>query len=217
MTSEQSGTAQGVPAVVLASGSPRRRELLGGLGVTFTVQVSGEPEDSPETDPARLAAELARLKGRAVAVHHRSAVVLAADTVVAVGGTLLGKPADAAENAAFLRQLSGRTHEVLTGVAVLHAGQEQIEVARTEVTFRSLSATEIEYYAATGEGLDKAGGYGVQGVGAALIERLNGEYTNVVGLPLGVTIRLLRACGVPVWGALEPDPLATGLLETGGA
>ncbi|GGR44484.1 Maf-like protein [Deinococcus seoulensis] len=191
------------PRVVLASGSPRRRELLGGLGVTFEVIVSGEDEDSTQTDPRALAAELALLKGRSVARAHPDAVVLAADTVVAVGADLLAKPATAAENEAFLRQLSGRTHDVYTGVAALRGAAESVEVARTRVTFRALNDAEIAHYAATGEGLDKAGGYGIQGLGMALVERLDGEYSNVVGFPLSVVIRLLRGCGVPVWGSLD--------------
>ncbi|WP_371864444.1 Maf family nucleotide pyrophosphatase [Deinococcus kurensis] len=200
MTPVETGTP-GVP-VVLASGSPRRRELLTGLGVPFTVQVSGEPEDSREADPARLAAELALLKGRAVARGAEGAVVIAADTVVAVGGELLAKPESAQENEVFLRRLSGRTHEVFTGVAVLSGDSEVVEVARTAVTFRTLLPEEIAYYAASGEGLDKAGGYGIQGLGMALVERLEGEYSNVVGFPLSVVTRLLRGAGVPVWGTL---------------
>ncbi|MBZ9712042.1 Maf family nucleotide pyrophosphatase [Deinococcus multiflagellatus] len=206
MTPQGSGAGDAGPQVILASGSPRRRELLGLLGVRFTVQVSGEAEDSSDTDPARLAAELARLKGRAVARTAPGAVVLAADTVVAIEGELLGKPADRAENEAFVRRLSGRTHEVFTGVAVLQGGREQVEVARTAVTFRALSDAEIAYYAATGEGLDKAGGYGIQAVGMALVARVDGEYANVVGLPLTVTTRLLRAAGVPVWGQAAGVP-----------
>lgn len=189
--------------VILASGSPRRRELLTSLGVPFEVVVSGADEDSPETDPQRLAGELALLKGREVAAQHPDAVVIAADTVVAVGGRLLAKPADAAENAAFLRALSGRTHDVFTGVAVLHGRQEWLEVPRTAVTFRDLSDAECHYYAASGEGLDKAGGYGIQHLGAALVEWVEGEYSNVVGFPLSVVIRLLRQAGVPVWGEVQ--------------
>ncbi|WP_373290867.1 Maf family nucleotide pyrophosphatase [Deinococcus radiotolerans] len=198
----QPGTGAADAPVVLASGSPRRRELLSGLGVPFTVQVSGEPEDSREADPERLAAELALLKGRAVAREAAGAVVIAADTVVAVGADLLAKPESAAENEVFLRRLSGRTHDVFTGVAVLSGGSEAVEVARTAVTFRTLLPEEIAFYAASGEGLDKAGGYGIQGLGMALVERLDGEYSNVVGFPLSVVTRLLRAAGVPVWGTL---------------
>ncbi|MFC4639286.1 Maf family nucleotide pyrophosphatase [Deinococcus hohokamensis] len=200
----------GHPDVVLASGSPRRRELLGSLGVPFEVVISGEDENSPETDPARLAAELALLKGRSVAALRPDALVLAADTVVACDGQLLAKPADAAENEAFLRVLSGRTHQVFTGVAALHGQDETVEVACTDVTFRALTDAEMAFYAASGEGLDKAGGYGIQALGASLVCHLSGEYTNVVGFPLSVVIRLLRGGGVPVWTA-EPAPGETGV------
>jgi septum formation protein len=200
------------PQVILASGSPRRRELLGNLGVAFRVVVSGEPEDSPETDPARLAAELATLKARAVAALHPDAVIVAADTVVAVDGQLLGKPADAAENRAFLEALAGRTHQVLTGVAVQSAAGLTCEVERTDVTFRPLTAQEIAYYAATGEGLDKAGGYGIQSVGMALVSGIQGDYSNVVGFPLTLVTRLLRGAGVPVWGQLNSAASAAASL-----
>ena len=193
----------GHPDVVLASGSPRRRELLGSLGVPFQVVVSGEDENSAETDPARLAAELALLKGRSVAGMHPESVVLAADTVVACEGVLLAKPADIAENEAFLRVLSGRSHQVFTGVAALRGAEEQVEVARTDVTFRPLTDAEISFYARSGEGMDKAGGYGIQALGASLVSRVEGEYTNVVGFPLRVVITLLRRAGVPVWGEVH--------------
>ncbi|WP_084050853.1 Maf family nucleotide pyrophosphatase [Deinococcus hopiensis] len=186
--------------MILASGSPRRRELLGNLGVPFRVLVSGEAEDSPERDPERLAGELAGLKARAVARQHPQTVVIAADTVVATGGELLGKPEDEAENAAFLHRLSGQTHQVYTGVTVIVAGQETGGVERTDVTFRSLTDAEIHHYARTGEGLDKAGGYGIQALGMALVARVDGDYSNVVGFPLGLVIRLLRGAGVTVWG-----------------
>lgn len=193
----------GLPAgreVILASGSPRRRELLTNLGVPFRVVVSGEAEDSPEADPARLAGELAALKARAVARLHPESVVIAADTVVAAGPDLLGKPGDEAENCAFLRRLAGQTHQVYTGVTVLTPDGESSGVERTDVTFRPLSDAEVAHYAATGEGLDKAGGYGIQGVGMALVVRIDGDYSNVVGFPLALAIRLLREAGVVVWG-----------------
>lgn len=174
--------------------------MLANLGVPFRVLVSGEAEDSPERDPERLAGELAALKARAVARAHPDAVVVAADTVVAADGDLLGKPGDEAENRAFVRRLSGRTHQVYTGVTVLSGGQEFGGVERTDVTFRDLTDGEIAHYARTGEGLDKAGGYGIQGVGMALVARVDGDYSNVVGFPLALVIRLLRGAGVKVWG-----------------
>ncbi|AAF10776.1 Maf family nucleotide pyrophosphatase [Deinococcus radiodurans] len=192
--------AETAPRVILASGSPRRRELLGNLGVPFEVVVSGEAEDSQETDPARLALELGQLKARAVAAQHPDAVVIAADTVVALGGTLLAKPADEAENAAFLRQQSGKTQQVYTGVCVISPAGEQSGVERTDVTFRALTEAEVTFYARSGEGLDKAGGYGIQGVGMALIERVEGDYSNIVGFPLALVLRLLRGAGVSAFG-----------------
>ncbi|MDB5045594.1 MAG: septum formation inhibitor Maf [Deinococcus sp.] len=206
--STDSVPVQSSPEVILASGSPRRRELLGDLGVAFRVVVSGEAEDSTETDPALLAAELATLKAGAVAALHPGAVIIAADTVVAVDGQLLGKPTDAAENRAFLEALSGRTHQVFTGVAVQSAAGLSCAVERTDVTFRPLTPQETAYYAATGEGLDKAGGYGIQSVGMALVSRLEGDYSNVVGFPLTLVIRLLRSAGVSVWGQSASGPSA---------
>lgn len=186
--------------MILASASPRRRELLANLGVAFRVVVSGEAEDSPERNPARLAGELAELKAGAVARAHPDAVVIAADTVVALDGDLLGKPESETENRAFVKRLSGQTHQVYTGVTVVSGGRVRRAVERTDVTFRELSEAEVAHYARTGEGLDKAGGYGVQGVGMALVARVDGDYSNVVGFPLGRVIELLRGAGVAVWG-----------------
>lgn len=185
--------------VVLASGSPRRKELLTNLGVTFEVVVSGEAEDSLERDPAKLAAELGHLKAVAVAALRPDAVVIAADTVVACDGELLAKPADAAENAEFIRALAGRTHQVFTGVSVISPAGLWEGVEKTDVTFRPLSETEVQFYAQCGEGLDKAGGYGIQGVGMGLVASVNGDYSNIVGFPLALVIRLLRAAGIAVW------------------
>lgn len=183
----------------MASGSPRRRELLSNLGVNFEVVVSGEAEDSPETNPAKLAEDLGRLKAEAVARLHPQAVIIAADTVVAQGDLLLAKPADARENADFIRALAGRTHQVYTGVCVISPAEQCSGVERTDVTFRPLSETEIQFYAQSGEGLDKAGGYGIQGVGMGLVARVEGDYSNIVGFPLDLVIRLLRRAGVAVW------------------
>ena len=185
--------------MILASGSPRRRELLTNLGVTFEVVVSGEDEDSPETNPEKLAGDLGLLKARSVANLHPDAVVIAADTVVAAGEELLAKPADAAENAAFIRKLAGRTHQVFTGVTVISPSGTFSGVERTDVEFRPLTEQEIQFYAASGEGLDKAGGYGIQGVGMGLVSRVNGDYSNIVGFPLALVMRLLRRAGVTVW------------------
>ena len=185
--------------MLLASGSPRRRELLASLGVAFQVQAADLDEYSDETHPAAVARDLALQKCRAVAALHPGAVVIASDTVVALGEQQLAKPADSAENADFLRRLSGKAHHVYSGVAVSSSAGEDAEVSETRVVFRPLTPGEVAWYAHSGEGLDKAGGYGIQGLGAALIERIEGEYTGVVGFPLSVVIRLLRRHGVAVW------------------
>ncbi len=185
--------------LLLASGSPRRRELLGRLGVPFSVRASDIEEVSAFTDPAEIAADLARQK--ALAVRADGAVVLAADTLVAIDGRVLGKPAGEAENLAYLELLAGRTHEVFTGVAVLTpGGAPDVGVERTLVTFRDLTPGERAHYAASGEGRDKAGGYGIQDLGMVLVARIDGDYSNVVGLPLARVTAMLRRAGVPVWG-----------------
>jgi septum formation protein len=187
--------------LILASSSPRRRELLGHLGVKFRVVTSDIPEISLQSEPAEVARDLAEQKARAVQemMGTQPALILASDTLVALATTVLGKPKDARQNAEFLRQLSGRTHSVYSGVALL--GPEGIEtgVEKTDVTFRALSEAEMQFYAASGEGLDKAGGYGIQGLGMALVDRIDGDYSNVVGFPLGLVIELLRGAGLPIW------------------
>ena len=188
--------------LILASGSPRRRELLSGLGVSFRVLTPDIDEVSVHTHPADIARDLAEQKARAVRAMPGTAqaLILASDTLVALGGLVLGKPTDAAQNAEYLRRLSGRTHTVYSGVALFGPQGLSTEVEATAVTFRTLSETEVRHYAHTGEGQDKAGGYGIQGLGMALVARIDGDYSNVVGFPLGVVIRLLRGAGVPVWG-----------------
>ena len=193
-----SGSTQ--PLVILASSSPRRRELLESLGVAFQVEAAHLDEHSSESHPLEVARDLALQKGRAVAARFPGAVVIASDTVVALGETQLAKPASEEENADFLRQLSGQAHQVYSGVAVISGEKESSAVSETRVFFRELTPGEVEWYARSGEGLDKAGGYGIQGLGAALIERIEGEYSGVVGFPLSIVVRLLRQRGVSVWG-----------------
>jgi septum formation protein len=170
--------------ILLASASPRRRALLASAGIEVEVQpvdidelrVDGEAAD-------RMAARLAREKAWAIE-DDRELAVLAADTVVALSGVPLGKPEDEREASAMLRRLSGEEHEVVTGYCARFEGQERTGLVRTTVWFRSLTDDEIERYVATGEPLDKAGSYGIQGEGGALVDRVSGSYTNVVGLPL---------------------------------
>ena len=188
--------------LILASGSPRRRELLSGLGVAFRVLTPDIDEVSIHTHPADIAGDLAEQKARAVRAMPGTAqaLILASDTLVALDDLVLGKPTDAAQNAEYLRQLSGRTHTVYSGVALFGPQGLSMDVEATAVTFRTLSEAEVQHYARSGEGLDKAGGYGIQGLGMALVARIDGDYSSVVGFPLSLVIRLLRGAGLPVWG-----------------
>lgn len=180
----------------MASGSRRRRELLEGLGLRFSVEESGVEEPPITGDPGPAVTGLARAKGRAVASRRPSTLVIAADTVVVVDGKPLGKPADEAENAAFLRLLSGREHIVYTGWAVIKDGVERVGYQQARVDFRELTGREIERYTRSGEGLDKAGGYAIQGRGMALVKSIEGDFTCVVGLPVARVVEVLREFGV---------------------
>lgn len=182
---------------ILASQSPRRRRLLARLGLEFTVHVSpAEEVIPPDADPASLVETLAREKAAPVADAHPDALVLAADTVVALDGAILGKPASRTEAATMLQRLSGTTHTVYTGIALVHRRTDRTVTAveATEVTFGVLDAEEVAAYVATGSPMDKAGSYGIQDdLGALFVERIAGDYYNVVGLPLRRLYRLLRA------------------------
>ncbi|AVX31573.1 septum formation protein [Carboxydocella thermautotrophica] len=188
--------------LVLASASPRRQQLLKLLGLDFQVLTADIDETLDSAQPlASAIQDLARRKARAVQeqLPERPAdlYILAADTVVVLEGQVLGKPANAREAEAMLQFLSGRPHQVMTGVVLLRADGESCysDYAVTEVTFRPLTANEIRAYVATGEPLDKAGAYGIQGLGSLLVDRINGCYYNVVGLPLVKTMQLLRQAG----------------------
>ncbi len=170
--------------LILASSSPRRRELLERLGIVFRVRAADINEDIAESDPAKMVESLAREKASVVASLEPSAVVLAADTTVALEQSILNKPSSIAENAAFIRKLSGVWHDVFTGICFVTPSQTVTAIELTRVKFRHLSEAEILGYANSGEGLDKAGGYGIQALGMALVERIEGDYFNVVGLPI---------------------------------
>jgi len=164
-------------------------------GYVFAVDPA-DVDETPLTDeaPAAYVERLARTKASVVATRHPGARVLGADTIVTVDGDLLGKPADAAEAAAMLRRLSGRAHEVMTGVAVVGADTSiRSSVTTSHVRFRDLAGDEIDAYVATGEPLDKAGAYGIQGLGGALVDRTDGPWDNIVGLPMAAVARLLTA------------------------
>lgn len=190
-----------MPRLILASASPRRRELLVRIGLNFDVCPS-QVDESRFRDllPAQRVEALALAKARARAATYKEGLVIGADTIVVCQGQVLGKPASPGEAAAMLEFLSGRTHTVYTGVAVVQApaGPEQYTHASTEVTFRRLTPAEIVAYVATGEPMDKAGGYGIQERGALLVEGINGDYFNVVGLPLVKVAELLGKFGVHV-------------------
>ena len=184
--------------LILASGSPRRRQLLEQIGLTFVVRSSDVDESvSPGLTPAQVVESLSARKGEAVAAEAVPGdLVLSADTVVALDGAILGKPRDRAEAEAMLTALSGRTHQVYTGVTLLQDGRRLTEHEVTAVTFRPLSPGEIAAYVSTGEPMDKAGAYGIQGLGALLVERLEGDYFNVMGLPLCRLGEMLAQFGV---------------------
>jgi septum formation protein len=185
--------------LVLASRSPRRFELLKAMGFEFEVVPAGEDaeREAQHDDPEALPELAARRKCEEVAAMKPDSIVLAADTMVIVDGDILHKPADDDQARQFLTRLSGRTHTVVTGVAVkrLRDGVDLSASERTKVTFRRLSDEEIDAYIATGEGRDKAGSYGVQGFGAGLVRSIEGCYYNVVGLPVALLCELLRKIG----------------------
>ena len=184
-------------AMILASQSPRRRELLGQMGFSFTVRpAKGEELPHPELTPAQLVEELARQKALEVSAEAEADdVVVAADTVVAIDGKVLGKPHDKVHAAQMLSALSGREHTVYTGVAVKRGETLLVEYEATHVRFRPLTQREIDLYIQTGEPMDKAGSYGIQGYGALLVEGIRGDYFNVVGLPICRLGRMLAQVG----------------------
>ncbi|MDU6926165.1 nucleoside triphosphate pyrophosphatase [Franconibacter helveticus] len=180
-------------AVYLASGSPRRQELLAQLGVTFERLITGLEEVRRENESAQhYVSRLAREKAQAgVAKAPLDLPVLGADTIVILNGEVLEKPQDKAHARAMLRQLSGQTHQVMTAVAVADKRQVMDCLVVTEVTFRALSEADIDAYVASGEPMDKAGAYGIQGLGGCFVRKINGSYHAVVGLPLVETYELL--------------------------
>jgi len=179
--------------LVLASASPRRRELLESAGFTFDV----DPPDVDESrhadePPGRYVLRLARTKAERVAERHVSRPVLGADTVVVISDRVLGKPADVAEARQMLERLSGQVHQVLTGIALVANGQTFAELDQTSVWMAELRTEDIDWYLRSGEPLDKAGAYAIQGLASRFITRIQGSYTNVVGLPVAMLQQLLR-------------------------
>ena len=178
--------------LILASSSPRRRELLAKAGYTFEVRAADIDEslhagEQPKEYVQRLALE----KAQVIAALNPEAVVLGGDTTVVLEGEVLGKPVDLADAERMLRLLSGRTHQVYTGLAVVRGTEHQIHVETTDVVFRTITDEELTAYLASGEAMDKAGAYGIQGYAARWIPRIEGDYFNVVGLPLASVVQLL--------------------------
>lgn len=179
--------------LILASGSPRRKELLLQANLTFEIFTSNITEEIIDDMPPKdLVQQLALQKAKAIAETKKDAVILGADTVVALDNKILGKPQNATEAKNMLELLSGKTHEVFTGCAIINGDVEYTFYEGTEVTFWDLTDEEITWYVASKEGFDKAGGYGIQGLGGLHVKRINGDYYNVMGLPISRVIRELR-------------------------
>ncbi|MBP6346179.1 MAG: septum formation inhibitor Maf [Neisseriaceae bacterium] len=190
------------PFIYLASGSPRRHELIQQLGLA-TQKLPSDIDETPlpleaaQAYTERMAYEKSlHAQAYLSAQNLASAPILTADTSVALNGQIFGKPTDAAHAAAMLSALAGQTHQVITVVGVFHQGQYQHVTQISEVTFAPLSASQIERYIATGEPMDKAGAYGIQGIGGVLVSHLSGSFTGVMGLPLFETAQLLKRCGL---------------------
>ncbi len=192
----QRSHATPLPRLVLASRSPRRAELLVAAGLRFDIVPVEVDETRRSAEPAHVyVARLALAKADRAREQAEGRLILGADTTVVIDGQVLGKPADALEAASMLGRLSGRTHEVLTGVALVNGTWNSARVETTRVTFLELTAAEIDWYVATGEPMDKAGAYAVQGLASRFVTSIEGSYSNVVGLPIAAVYALLRSTG----------------------
>jgi septum formation protein len=187
--------------IVLASASPRRKELLGQIGLQFEVEPSNYDEEiTSGSEPHEMAKRLSLGKAKAAARKHRKALIIAADTFVVFGDRILGKPHTNAEAREMLRALNGKTHSVITGFTILDTGTGKVlsRSVETRVHMRKMTLVEIDGYIRTKEPMDKAGGYAIQGRGAVLVERIEGDYSNVVGLPLSALAESLSEFGIKV-------------------
>lgn len=178
--------------IILASASPRRKELLGQIGLTFEVEPSAAEENINVSDPQELVAELSKLKAHDVWLKHEDCLIIAADTVVYADGRILGKPSDREDGRKMLKALSGSRHTVYTGVTLRDENGSLTKVCGTDVYFKELTEEDIEEYLLTGECDDKAGAYGIQGHAARFVEKIHGCYFNVVGLPLSLLDDMLK-------------------------
>ncbi len=187
--------------IILASSSPRRKELLEKIGLKFEVEPSNQAEDiSSGLDPHELARVLSRNKALAVASNHKNAIIIAADTFIVFQGSIMGKPSTETEAREMLTRLSGRSHAVITGFTILDTDDNKTvsKSVETKVHMKKLSSKEIDDYINSKEPLDKAGGYAIQGLGAILIEKIEGDYFNVIGLPLCSLTESLKEFGIDV-------------------
>ena len=183
--------------IVLASGSPRRYNLLSNLGTQFEVFIADIDESIRENEtPQVLVERLSNAKAMCAIKKYPESLIIAADTVVVFQGNILGKPKDVQENYSFIERLSGQTHEVYTGYALSFKGKKTLSNLKSKVTFRNLSYEEVTQYVSTGEGMDKAGGYAAQGVGASIVKEISGCYFNIVGLSLSHMVETAKKLGV---------------------
>lgn len=190
------GNAENFPEIILASGSPRRRELLGSLGWKFRVVVPEIDENIGKESPLQAAERLAMEKACAVSGLFHENLVIAADTIVVIEGRILGKPENSSRAFEMLSMLNNRTHEVITGLAVCWGNSRSVSSEITKVTFRNMNISALSTYVSTGEGLDKAGAYAIQGRGSLLVKNISGCYFNVVGLPLFRLSKMMEDMGL---------------------
>ena len=189
--------------VILASASPRRKELLEKIGLKFEVDASGcEEETDAGLYPHELVRQLSIKKAKSVAVRHKNALIIAADTIGVMGDKILGKPHTENEARKMLHEISSKSHSVITGFTVLDTATNKIisRTVNTKVYLKKLTKQEIDAYVQTGEPLDKAGAYAIQGLGAVIVEKIEGDYYNVMGLPLNALTEALKEFGINVWG-----------------
>lgn len=182
--------------IILASGSPRRHELLKKLCSNFQIQISDAPEVQSDLEPKNLAIENAKLKASSIAAKNSNAVVIGADTIVVLDGKIFGKPDGVKSAEQMLAQLAGKKHEVITGLAICASGQIFTDYEVTEVYFGDMTTEEIREYVATGEPLDKSGSYALQGGATKFIEKIYGDWSNVVGLPVYRLRKLAQVAGI---------------------
>ena len=188
--------AENFPEIILASGSPRRRELLRSLGWKFRVIVPEIDESIGKESPLQAVERLAMEKARAVSGMFHEDLVIAADTIVVIEGRILGKPENSSRAIEMLSMLNNRTHEVITGLAVCWGSSRSVSSEITKVTFRKMNTSDLSTYVSTGEGLDKAGAYAIQGRGSLLVKNISGCYFNVVGLPLFRLSKIMEDMGL---------------------